>query len=309
MPLFHTYIIVDWSAKSELSSAKPCRDAIWWAIARAKSRNVMVEVPEYARGRHNAIERLAAIVTAERTANRRVLLGFDLPFGFPAGVAKHLTGSANALKLWDWLDKRIKDNKDNNNNRFEVAGEINQTYPGVGPFWGCPAKSKYLGIPAKKSSRTCQELHPREYRIADLRAEGAKTVWQLYGAGSVGSQVLVGLPAIKRLISHLDIGNQVSIWPFQTGLCVPDASVIIVEIYPSLIRHSIDRKRNEDEILDRAQVRVNAEAFASLDAQGDLALLFKGDINLTSSKRQAIETEEGWILGLGYKDTLNDHVS
>lgn len=307
MPLFHTYIIVDWSAKSELSPARPCKDAIWWAIARTKSHDVMVEEPEYAEGRYDAIERLAVILAAERAVKRHVLVGFDFPFGFPRGVAKHLTGKACALNIWDWLDRRVEDHRDNNNNRFEVATEINKTYPGVGPFWGRPGMWSYPDVPIKRSNRTCQEFHPPEYRIADLRAEGAKTVWQLYGAGSVGSQVLVGLPAIKRLISYSGIEDQVLIWPFQTGLCVPDAPVVIAETYPSLIRDSIARKRSNHEILDRTQVRVNAEAIASSDAHGDLASLFNGDTDLTSSERQAIETEEGWILGLGYKDTLNNY--
>ena len=309
MSLFHTHIIVDWSARSSLSSVKPSKDAIWWATARATSYGLLVEEPEYARGRYDAIKRLVSVIAAERDTNRHVFVGFDFPFGYPVGVAKHLTGSANALKLWDWLYKRIENHKDNKNNRYEVAEEINQSFPGIGPFWGRPEKWIYPRVPVKKSSRTCQKFHPQEHRIADLRAKGAKTVWQLYGAGSVGSQVLVGLPAIKSLISYLDIEDEVSIWPFQTGFRVPGTPIVIAEIYPSLTRDSIAGKRRKNEILDRAQVRVNAEIFARLDDSGDLASLFWDVPNLTPSERQVVETEEGWILGLGHEATLNNYVS
>ena len=55
-----------------------------------------------------------------------------------------------------------------------------------------------------------------------------------------------------------------------------NAPVVLAEVYPSLLREAIVERAGENEILDRAQVRVNAEAFASLDARGMLAPLFGG---------------------------------
>ncbi len=95
-----------------------------------------------------------------------------------------------------------------------------------------------------------------------------------------------------------------AIWPFETGLSAPDAPVVIAEIYPSLLRHEIRQRRKQDEILDAAQVRVNAEAFARLDRQRRLAPLFEGHPSLTAEERQIVETEEAWILGLGHEDAL-----
>ncbi len=117
MALFDTHIIVDWSARSSPSPARPARDSIWWCAARDGGSTE----PDYARTRHEAINRLAAILAAELDANSRTLVGFDFPFGYPAGVARDLTGQASALALWDWLDDRVKDAKDNANNRFEFA--------------------------------------------------------------------------------------------------------------------------------------------------------------------------------------------
>ena len=87
-------------------------------------------------------------------------------------------------------------------------------------------------------------------------------------------------------------------------MSAPDAPVVIAEIYPSLLRHEIRQRRKQDEILDAAQVRVNAEAFARLDRQGRLAPLFEGHPSLTAEERQIVETEEAWILGLGHENAL-----
>ena len=138
VPLFHTHIVVDWSARSKPSPARETKDSIWWATARITRRGVRVRKPEYARTRHEALDRLAGLIGGELKAGRRVLVGFDFPFGYPAGVAEHLTGKASALALWDWLAAEIKDAPDNGNNRYEVAAAFNDAYPGLGPFWGRP---------------------------------------------------------------------------------------------------------------------------------------------------------------------------
>ena len=261
-----------------------------------------MDEPAYARTRHDAVERIADLIATELDADRRVLVGFDFPFGYPAGVAAHLTGEASAHALRDWLAARIEDAGDNTNNRFAVAAEINRTYPGVGPFWGNTTQKKgmewpYPDIPGKSRLRTCREAHPPERRIADSQAKGAKTVWQLAYAGSVGSQVLLGLPTLKRLVEHPLMKGRLAVWPFDTGLRAPEAPAVICEIYPSLLRREIEHRKNKGEIPDAAQVRVNAEAFARLDLQGGLSPLFEGAPILDAEERRIIETEEAWILG------------
>ena len=196
------------------------------------------------------------------SAGRRVLAGFDFPFGYPAGVAAQLTGCASAFALWEWLATRIEDHGNNANNRYSVATEINGNYPGVGPFWGRPDTWSCPGVPVRASERTCRCSHPAEKRVADECAAGAKTVWQLFYNGSVGSQVLVGLPALNRLRNAPTLSSHTAVWPFDSGLRVPDEPLVLAEIYPSLLKDIIAEHAGEDEILDRAQVRVNAEAFA-----------------------------------------------
>ena len=302
MALFDTHIVVDWSARSQPSPAKPTRDAIWWAVAR----DGVVARPVYVRTRHAAITRLGKLIAAERGALRHVLVGFDFPFGYPAGVARHLTGRACAFALWNWLATRIDDDETNANNRYAVAAEINGRYPGVGPCWGRPATWPYPDVPTRAHARTHRAAQPSERRIADEHAKGAKTVWQLAYTGSVGSQVLLGLPALERLRSANSIAGSVAVWPFEGGLAVPDKPVVFAELYPSLLKRAVARYAKESEIHDRAQVRVNAGAFASLDAAGGLAPLFEGSPALTPSERQLVETEEAWVLGVGHEAVLHD---
>ena len=302
MPLYHTHIVVDWSARSTPSPKRRSKDAIWWAVARADGGGA--PDPAYTRTRDEALDRLAGLIAGELEAGRRVLAGFDFPFGYPAGVAAHLTRRACALALWEWLAARIEDAPDNANNRYDVAAKINGTYPGLGPFWGRPGAWNYPTIPVRASARSERASHPDERRIADRHARGAKTVWQLAYAGSVGSQMLLGLPALKRLIADPRIAGRAATWPFQTGLGVPDAPAVIAEVYPSLLRDEVRARQCDGEILDRAQVRVNAAAFARLDARGGLAPLFAGAPFLAADERRLVATEEAWILGLGHEGAL-----
>ena len=305
MPLFETHIVVDWSARSKPSPVRPSADSIWWAAVR----DGRALEPEYARTRHDAVERLAAFVAGELDAGRRVLAGFDFPFGYPAGVAARVTDRASAAALWKWLAERIEDSDTNANNRFAVAEEMNRCWPGVGPSWGRPAGWDFPDVPTRQKDRSCPGAHPPERRICDKRATGAKTVWQLAYSGSVGSQVLVGLPALKRLLGHPRIGGRGAVWPFDTGLQAPDtckAPFVLAEVYPSLLRKEVGDCRRDGEILDRAQVRVNAAAFGLLDRRDGLASLFAGAPGLGPEECRLIEDEEAWILGLGHEDEIRD---
>ena len=63
----------------------------------------------------------------ELTRGRRLLIGFDFPFGYPAGTAARLGLRGLAWRnLWQTLEDRIADGKDNRNNRFDVAESLNR---------------------------------------------------------------------------------------------------------------------------------------------------------------------------------------
>lgn len=292
--LFDTHIVVDWSARNAPSPATPSKDAIWIGV----ERDAVSEPPRYFRTRAEAVGWLADLLSSEAAAGRRVLAGFDFPFGYPRGVAQRISGSDRALDLWDWFAGHVSDGPDNASNRFAVAETINALYDGVGPFWGRPDTADFPAIPVRQSARTGTD-HPPERRIADARTKGAKTVWQLAYAGSVGSQVILGLPALAALRSDPRLSGRLAVWPFETGLAVPEAQVVLAEVYPSLWQAKAHEARGGDEVLDSAQVRVSAAELAAWDARGQLARAFLGPDDLTPDEREVIAREEAWILGSG----------
>lgn len=299
VPLFDSHVVVDWSARNAPSPAAPTKDAIWIGV----SRNGVSDDPVYLRTRAEAVDWLVRFLGQEAGAGRRVLVGFDFPFGYPAGAAARICGSDRALDLWEWFTQRVQDGPDNVSNRFAVAEEINAKFDGLGPFWGRPDTADFPAIPTRASDRVGTD-HPSEHRLADARAKGAKTVWQLAYAGSVGSQVILGLPALCALRAAPALQGQTAVWPLETGLTVPDAPIVLAEVYPSLLQKQVQSARHADEVLDRAQVRVTAQTLARLDHAGGLAALFAGPEGLSAAERDQIVREEAWILGAGAEPAL-----
>ena len=143
MTRFDTIAMLDWSGGGD-TGRQPRKDAIWLGI----TRNGVDEAPSYLRNRAEAEAALMSLIEAEVTAGRRLLIGVDFPFGFPAGFARGLTGCDNPFAVWDWLETVIADGPQANN-RFDVAGEINRRFPGVGPFWFNGVKREIADLPRK----------------------------------------------------------------------------------------------------------------------------------------------------------------
>jgi hypothetical protein len=294
---FDLHVAVDWSARAAPSPAKPCADAIWIGVAGRAA--VAHEV--YERTRAAAVARLRDLLHETLRRGRRVLVGFDFPFGYPTGFAARLVGTDRALAVWDWLAERVADGPDNANDRYGVAAGINAAFGG-GPFWGRPATRALPHLPERKSDR--RDVGLPEFRLVERRAAGAKSCWQLAYAGSVGRQALLGLAALGRLRREADLAGSLQVWPFDTGLAAPDAPIVFAEIYPSLLRKETAAARRAGEPLDAAQVRTTAAALAALDAAGGLAPLFGAVPDLDAAERACVAREEGWILGAGHADAL-----
>ncbi|MBM2291905.1 molybdopterin molybdenumtransferase MoeA [Sulfitobacter pseudonitzschiae] len=275
--MFDTVIVVDWSGGND-RGATPKADAIWVCVTRGG----VADAPVYLRNRQVAEDWIGDTVRAERAAGRRVMVGFDFPFGYPQGFARAVAGTDDPLELWDWFAERIED-APKANNRFDVAGVINLSLGGKGPFWGNGLKRDIDGLARTKAG---YENPFAERRRAEVLAKGAFSVWQLSGAGSVGSQALMGLPVLARLRRRF--GDDLAVWPFQTL----DAGIALVEVWPSLIAPEIAARAQPDEIKDAAQVWVLSQALSALAPDRLAAMLVEGD------------TEEGWILGLGHEDSL-----
>ena len=246
---------------------------------------------------------LASLLADHRKRGDRVLVGFDFSLGYPAGTAARLglKDTPAWFALWKFLAGNIVDKADNTNNRYQVAAKMNRLMTDEAwPFWGAPAKQAQRWLTTTKppagAGADITEFRATEDAIRKGRLQ-PKSNWQMHGAGAVGGQTLVGIPAVRRLLEKL--GPSGAVWPFGTGWRalgtddVEPLSALVVEVYPSMW----DAKPNEGEFKDQAQVRVTAEHFAKLDEAGDLEKAFAPPKGASDDLIAQVEQEEGWILG------------
>lgn len=192
--------------------------------------------------------------------HRRVLIGFDFPYGYPANW-HNVVGVANSgdrQALWNLLEQLIVDGAHNDNNRFDVATELNAAVADfAGPFWGRPNSkgAAYPALPATKPECFVNEIV--EFREIEqwLQNTGRrpKSVWQLFGNGAVGSQALLGIPVLHRLRNHEQLQRCSQVWPFETGWQCPTVQrpfVLYAEIWPG----AIPVERGLHAVKDAAQV-------------------------------------------------------
>lgn len=278
---FDRIIVVDWSARSRPSPPRPVADAIWIGAAGAP--------PVYHRTRASAEAALAEVITATRAAGQRLLVGFDFPFGYPAGFAAAVTGCAGARALQGWLAATVTDRPDNGNDRFALAARLNGLFPAPGPFWGRPATLRLPGLSPTRP-KDYAALGLAERREVERAIPRAQPVWKLYTTGSVGSQALLGLPVVHRLAVRFGA----AVWPFDDWR---GADVVLAEVYPSLLGQGL-AACDPDGIADRVQVAALSRAFARLAPGGVLAGM------LDAVPDGPARREEGWILGSGAEPVL-----
>jgi hypothetical protein len=304
--LFDAHIFVDWSARNALAPKTPRPDAVWVGeLVEGEATEV------YCRSRHEAAGHVRTRLVGHVRRQRRVLVGFDFPYGYPSGLASFTSrdGTAPWRAVWDFLGERITDDEANKSNRFEVAAELNRSIRGgPGPFWGCPAGTAHEGL-----TRTMKGLFtfPYEARGVALRRlrqtetaiGGVQEAWRLMGAGSVGSQALVGIPRVRDLRDDPDLAQCSGVWPFETGFTADPAGgrrpfVLHVEIWPGII--SVADVAREQEatgaIRDQAQVRLMCRWASAQDQAGALGSWLDPRPRGRDVVRRAVH-DEGWILG------------
>lgn len=276
---FDRVTVVDWSGRATRSPARESRDAIWIGTCSDQE-----ERQTYCRSRAEA----EAWLLDHLSQGGSHLVGFDFPMAYPAGLARRLTGTDSARALHGWLAARITDAADNRNNRFDVAEAVNRQLGGPGPFWGCPKGRPRAHLPLLKTV-DYPALGLAEKRRVEAENPPAKPVWQLLGAGSVGSQALLGIPVVHRLAQ----ATGAAVWPFDAP-----GPLTLAEVYPSLLAPAV--AASGDPIPDRAQVRLLARALHALVRRDRLAPLFDAP---------PVALEEGWILGAGHSALLNEALS
>ena len=181
-------IAIDWSGAKSGAAA---RTKIWVAEARG-GRLVRLES-----GRDRA--EVIAHLIRDASADPDVVVGLDFAFSFPCWFAKK-RGATSIEELWTLVAAQGE----------EWLGSCPE------PFWGKPGKRK-PNLP--------EHFRVTEQQASEPTGSNPKSVFQIGGAGAVGTGSIRGMPYLAKLR-----GNGFSIWPFhefQTPLAI--------EIYPRLL--------------------------------------------------------------------------
>lgn len=298
--LFDVFVMVDWSAASR---PRRGRDSIWSASLDVRTGMTTLHNHPTRRAAESALRTLLC-----STTGATVLVGVDVPFGYPVNLAAGLVADrpepVDWKTVWRHLARVVRDDERNHNNRFQVASDLNVVLGGgPGPFWGCPA------------DRATPSLHPRkvhefpmataagplqEFRLTEqrLRARGRYPLatWQTHYTGSVGSQALLAIPVIDRLVRDPGLSTRAHVWPFTTGLTADPVAgrcdaVVFAEVWPGCF----DLDVSGHEVRDAAQMVQLCSHVASLDRCGALGALFEP--RLTAGDADVVVRQEGWILG------------
>ncbi len=296
MPIFDGYLMVDWSANS---TPKAGENSIWAAWGRPDGlQPKTANLPT----RTRAKELVEELLEEALKNHRRVLVGFDFPYGYPQGFARSLgiqEGENAWLEVWAKIaDVTQGDNQDGNvAHRFKAAATLNSIVGHQGRFWGRPSTIPFV-----------QPKRPtglKEYRLTDeeLRSKRrfVQSAWKLFTSGSVGSQALLGIPVLHYLVKMF---KDSQVWPFQTGFTTPTKiSILHAEIWPGILEsRETPLDHSQFACRDEAQVFALVNVLRCLDSRDKLDFLFAppGIPNNTESIRH----EEGWILGAGITEDL-----
>src|SRR5438874_8315049 len=187
--------------------------AIDWsgALMRAEKKIWLAEVVDGQLRRLECGRDRAAIgelLIEEADRDAETVVGLDFAFSMPAWFVREC-GVASAPALWQ---------------RVACDGEAWLARCDA-PFWGRPGRR-----------RRSEEMFRRtELETRKVSGIGPKSVFQIGGAGAVGTGSLRGMPLLLRL---RDAGF--GIWPFS-GNNLPR----VVEIYPRLFTGAVNKSKRE----------------------------------------------------------------
>ena len=186
-------IAIDWSGRQGPDQRK----TIWLAEAQGRA---LVRL-ENGRTR----DEVAAHLIDETRRDPRCIVGFDFAFSMPGWFLAE-RGFDTAPDLWSLAEREAE--------RWLATCEP--------PFWGRPGKGKPPGI---EQFRHADRAVPRTAGIVP------KPVFQIGGAGAVGTGSLRGMPILARLRAA-----GFTVWPFD-----PPGWPRVVEIYPRLLTGAVTK--------------------------------------------------------------------
>jgi hypothetical protein len=182
----------------------------------------------------------------------RMVVGLDFCFSFPAWFVRGELGCADGPAFWEL-----------------VAGGLSEQWLAQGNpdrrFWGKhPKPAEFRGdglhrmlratdIDCKLAARI-----PEAERAERVRGIGPKSVFQIGGAGSVGTASLRGMPVLRRL---REAGF--AIWPFDQP-ALKDERPMVVEMYTRLNTGPVRKSNAEARAAYLLKRRRKDAAYAAL---------------------------------------------
>lgn len=294
---FDAYIMVDWSSSSCPVTGN---NSIWIASGAWSGRTFAAGSPQNTSTRAQAVNELRKRVVRWRDEGKRVLVGFDFAFGYPAGFASALgltsVGGTCAWKaLHEHFASNVTDSPQNAHNRDAFADECNRKVGAPGPFWGCAASAITRSLTQQRIGCFNFPHHKlEEWRATDLAARTrviTQSVWKLNCGVSIGGQTILGIKHLDEL-ARVVHGHR---WPFEGWTTPIEPAIWFAEIFPSLVQYP-EWAEEYEKRRDRTQVQSCVRQAAERDAAGKLKGDFAKPSRLDAATLARVEGEEGWIL-------------
>jgi hypothetical protein len=256
---------VDWSGDQGPGQRRKIWAGVWTAVAGSSSLNEGTVALESGRSRVELMEWLVELAME----TPRMVVGFDFSFSYPAWFLREM-GIGSAPEFWQvvvegqgerWLHRDCED----------------------GRFWGRVGSLRHGKKPAEFRGEHAHRMLRRAETVLKVRAEIAdplaaariagiapKSVFQIGGAGAVGTASLRGMPGLLRLQKA-----GFRIWPYDAPSV---KKPLVVEIYTRLMTGAVTKsseaartaylakKRRENALYAGISRRVMAKARGSEDA-------------------------------------------
>jgi hypothetical protein len=240
---------IDWSGRLDAAGQ---RRHIWAGVWTEDAGGKVSVRLEAGRTRAEIAEWL--IEMAKETP--RMVVGFDFCFSFPAWFVRDEHGMGSAPEFW----KRVID--DGHAERWLARGTEDRR------FWGKPHKrpAEFSGERLHRMLRAtdidCKIVAeiPEAERQVRVKGITPKSVFQIGGAGSVGTASLRGFAVLLRL---REAGFRV--WPFDApSLVGREACPLVVEMYTRLNTGAVKKSNAEARAAYLLKKRREEVAYAAL---------------------------------------------
>lgn len=233
----------------------------------------------------------------------RMVVGFDFCFGFPAWFVSGEHGAASGPAFWELVER------EGHAERWLSPGGVDAR------FWGKPHKrpAEFSGENLHRMLRAtdidCKlvALIPEAERQARVKGIAPKSVFQIGGAGSVGTASLRGFGVLLKLRAA-----GFNVWPFDVpALAAKRPHPLVVEIYTRLntgaVRKSsaearaayLAKKRSESAEYRALSRGVMEKAKGSEDAFDALVTMMvmaerRGEFASLPKPKEPLHVVEGW---------------